>query len=65
MTAAAAVTSISPTPADSASAADRWRAVSMSAPLTWSGVQFGWRASNWAAAPATTGAEKDVPDIHM
>ena len=40
-------------------------AVSMSAPLTWSGVQLGYFARSCAAAPATTGAANEVPDIHM
>jgi hypothetical protein len=40
-------------------------AVSMRAPLTWSGVQFGWLATTSAAAPETMGAANDVPDIHM
>jgi hypothetical protein len=40
-------------------------ALSMRAPLTLSGVQSGWWAMTRAAAPETTGAEKEVPDIHM
>ena len=40
-------------------------ALSIRAPFTWSGVQSGWRARSCAAAPATTGAANDVPDIHM
>jgi hypothetical protein len=36
--------------------------VCMSAPFTWSGVQFGCRARSWAAIPATTGAANEVPD---
>jgi hypothetical protein len=63
-TAAAARTSISPTPAASGGPAIG-RAVNISAPLTWSGVHDGCRARICAAAPATTGAAKDVPDIHM
>jgi hypothetical protein len=53
----------SPTP--SAMPAAVGRALSMSAPLTLSGVQLGFFARVRAAAPETTGAEKDVPDIHM
>jgi hypothetical protein len=53
----------SPTP--SAVPAAVGRALSMSAPLTLSGVQFGFLARIRAAAPETTGAENDVPDIHM
>jgi hypothetical protein len=37
----------------------------MIAPLTWSGVKPGCRARICAASAATTGVEKDVPDIHM
>ena len=54
----------SPTPRDMLAAAVG-RAVSISAPLTLSGVQFGFLARISAAAPETIGAENDVPDIHM
>ena len=40
-------------------------AFSISAPFTWSGAEPGFRASICAAAPATIGAENDVPLIHM
>ena len=39
--------------------------MSMSAPFTSSGPHSGWSASSRAAVPATIGAAKDVPDIHM
>ena len=39
--------------------------VSISAPLTWSGVQSEWRASRSAAIPETTGAANDVPESCM
>jgi hypothetical protein len=39
-------------------------AASMRAPLTWSGVQLGLTERMCAAAPATTGAANEVPDIH-
>ena len=54
--------------ADAACAADICGplAVSISAPLTWSGVKFGCRARMFAAAPATTGAANDVPaELHV
>ena len=57
------MTFTSPTP--SAVPAAVGFAVSMRAPLTWSGVQPGYLASSCAAAPETTGAANDVPDIHM
>ena len=53
----------SPTPRAVPAAVDF--AVSMSAPLTWSGVQLGYLARSCAAAPATIGDANDVPDIHM
>jgi hypothetical protein len=62
--AAAAAASISPIPTDIEDAFGTNRAVFISAPLTWSGDQSGWRARIWAAAPATTGAANEVPDIH-
>jgi hypothetical protein len=40
-------------------------AVTISAPLTWSGVNVGCRARMFAAAPATTGAANDVPESCM
>src|SRR3954452_12565979 len=60
---AAAAASTSPTPPPKPAAVRC--AAFISAPFTWPGVQSGWRASTWAAAPATIGAESDVPDIHM
>jgi len=54
-----------PTPTESEAAAASGRAVSISAPFTWSGVHSGCSASRRAAVPATIGAAKDVPDIHM
>ena len=61
----AAYASITPTPSDPGAAFGVCFAVSMSAPLTWSGVHSGWRARIWAAAPATTGAANDVPESSM
>ena len=57
-------------PVDLADAGTEARALEVvggliSAPLTRSGVQSGCRARICAAAPATTGAAKEVPDIHM
>jgi hypothetical protein len=63
VTSEAALAFTSPTP--SARPAEVGRALTMRAPLTWSGVQPGCAARMSAAAPETTGAEKDVPDIHM
>lgn len=63
--ATALATSTTPTPTDSGAASLAGRAVSMIAPLTWSGVHVGWLARIWAAAPATTGAAKDVPESWM
>ena len=54
---------ISPTPRPMTAAVER--ALSMSAPLTLSGVHVGFFARIRAAAPETTGAANDVPDIHM
>jgi hypothetical protein len=53
----------SPTPRAVPAAVDS--AVSMSAPLTWSGVQLGYLARSCEAAPATIGEANEVPDIHM
>ena len=61
VTVRAATTFSSPTPSDPGAAAGVALAETMSAPLTWSGVQSGCWASSIAAAPATIGAEKDVP----
>ncbi len=58
-TARVAVTS--PTPA-AFGLSGTLRAVRIRAPLTWSGVQFGWRASISATVPETTGAANDVPE---
>ena len=55
----------SPTPAACQSGVIRYDDVSMSAPLTSSGVQSGWWARICAAAPETTGAANEVPDIQM
>src|SRR3954463_13150910 len=41
------------------------RALAMIAPLTWSGVHVGCTSSRSAAAPATIGAESDVPPAGM
>src|SRR5712691_4548738 len=57
--------STSPTPAESGAALGTAFADSISAPLTWSGVQSGCRASRQAAAPATIGAAKEVPESSM
>ena len=64
-TAFAAAPSASPTPSEFVLSAPACFAVSMSAPLTWSGPQPEWRARSCAAIPETTGAANDVPDIHM
>src|SRR5919201_1230607 len=64
VSAAALAASTSPTPSDQLGAAVGF-AVSISAPLTWSGVQFGCSASSTAAAPETTGAANEVPDSSM
>src|SRR5262245_59495199 len=61
-TSAAASASSSPTPSDHGTAAGVPCAETMSAPLTWSGVQPGLIASKSAAAPATTGAANEVPE---
>src|SRR3954447_18268788 len=53
---------ISPSPAPFGFPLRTARAVRMSAPLTWSGVHSGCRASMLAAVPATIGAENDVPE---
>src|SRR5713101_4758789 len=57
----ARVAVISPTPA-AFGLTRTFRAVRISAPLTWSGVQLGWRASICATVPETTGAANDVPE---
>src|SRR3954464_6436466 len=41
------------------------RALAMIAPLTWSGVHVGWTSKRWAGAPATIGAESEVPPAWM
>src|SRR5919198_6242687 len=61
VSAAALAASTSPTPSDQLGAAVGF-AVSISAPLTWSGVQFGCSASSTAAVPETTGAANEVPE---
>src|SRR3954453_3953938 len=58
---AARLATISPTPAGAGSRVTL-RAVRISAPFTWSGVQLGCRASICATVPETTGAANDVPD---
>src|SRR5262249_15075296 len=55
----------SPTPPARPSDRSMFCAVSISAPLTWSGVNPGCRARTSAAAPATTGAANDVPESCM
>src|SRR5436190_20454686 len=60
--ASAAAASTTPTPSEYGLAAPGTSAVSISAPLTWSGVQPGCAASRSAAMPATSGAENDVPE---
>src|SRR4051794_25170868 len=55
----------SPTPSDPSVTPFGARAVSIRAPFTWSGVKFGCRARICAAAPATAGAENDVPESWM
>src|SRR6266545_1468009 len=55
----------SPTPAEPTGASGTKRALSMSAPLIWSGVNVGCRATIWAEAPATIGAANEVPDRRM
>src|SRR5690242_5372351 len=55
----------SPTPDAKAGPFGTGLAVSIRAPLIWSGVQLGCRASSWAAAPATTGAANEVPESCM
>jgi hypothetical protein len=64
VSAAALAASSSPTPS-AIGDAEVGLAVSMRAPLTWSGVQFGCSASRIAAAPETTGAANDVPESSM
>ena len=61
--AAAAAALTSPTPV--AIPPRRCVAVAISAPLTSSGVQVGCSARSLAAMPLTTGAENEVPDIHI
>src|SRR6266567_2116744 len=65
VTFAAASAVNSPTPLEAPTAGLIIRAVTISAPLTWSGVQSGWRARMSAAAPDTTGAANDVPESCM
>src|SRR6266581_2822338 len=65
VTFAAASAVSSPTPLDAPTAGLIVRAVTISAPLTWSGVQSGWRARMSAAVPDTTGAANDVPESCM
>ena len=65
VTAAALVASTMPTPREPGAALGVSFAESMSAPLTWSGVHSGWRASTCAAAAATTGAANEVPESSM
>ena len=56
---------IVPTPPASPTPAASGAAVSMRAPLTWSGVQFGCTARMFAAAPLTIGAANEVPESCM
>jgi hypothetical protein len=66
VTAAAAAASTTPTPrAPGAVYPEGTAAFSIRAPFTWSGVHVGWSARMYAAAPETTGAANEVPDIHM
>jgi hypothetical protein len=58
-------TSTMPTPSESGAAAGVRLAVSMRAPLTWSGPHVRCAARIWAAPPATMGAAKDVPESWM
>src|SRR5439155_21300468 len=51
----------SPTPREPLGAPVSGVAVSISAPFTWSGVHVGFLSMIMAAAPATIGAENDVP----
>jgi hypothetical protein len=57
--------STTPTPAESGAESPAGRAVTISAPLTWSGVDVGCAERIWAAAPATTGAANEVPESWM
>ena len=63
--ATARVAVISPSPAARGFPLRTARAVRIRAPLTWSGVQLGWRASISATVPETTGAANDVPESWM
>src|SRR6266567_4736305 len=65
VTFAAASAVSSPTPLEVPTPGLIVRAVTIRAPLTWSGVQSGWRARMSAAAPDTTGAANDVPESCM
>jgi hypothetical protein len=65
VTAAALAASTTPTPTEPGAASFAGLAVSISAPLTWSGVHSGWTARMWAAAAATAGAANDVPESCM
>src|SRR4051794_29799304 len=60
--AAARLAVSSPRPADRGLPMRTARAVFISAPLIWSGVQLGCRASICATVPATIGAANDVPE---
>src|SRR5205085_11606969 len=55
----------SPAPTEFGVAFGAFFAVASSAPLTWSGVQLGWRVRISCAAPATAGDAKDVPESWM
>jgi hypothetical protein len=65
LTAAALSAETKPTPTDPKSAEGMCVAVSMRAPLTWSGVHVGFLASMYAAIPETSGAANDVPESSM
>ena len=64
-TAFAAAPSTSPTPRELEASCPSCFALSIRAPLTWSGPQPECRARSCAAIPETTGAANEVPDIHM
>ena len=55
---------ISPAPAESIAPTETLRAVTISAPLIWSGVYSGWRERISAAAAETTGEAKEVGGLH-
>jgi hypothetical protein len=63
--ATAFATSTTPTPSESGAAVGVLLAVTISAPLTWSGVHVGCVARICAAAPDTIGAENEVPESWM